>query len=377
MRAVQFRPYAHASLEVSRSFALSCKTPRAGPRVLSDTQAVTMGLQRHPKYEDVVTSAICRTAAPVRSSFHNLRSTVTSGASPHPHCSNVLPSTTMPNSTNSTLPYNPDLDPLHLYGYIPTQWICITILTLFSITTAIHVAQAVLVKPRLWWLLPTTAMCGTGEVIGWAGRLLDSKNPLNRNAFLQQIATTIIAPVFLTAAMYTILGLIIEIVGRQYSRIAPKTYLKIFVTLDVLALVVQAAGGAIASIADTDSLTNTGGHIMLAGIFLQMRPFPGRVSSADSVEGGSPSGEKWQMGTHKNGGVWLPRRLSLMILGLALSTIFVFLRTGYRTVELIGGWHGHIIRTQVFFNVLDAMPIILALYTLNVLSPVYLLRPAT
>ena len=51
-----------------------------------------------------------------------------------------------------------------------------------------------------------------------------------------------------------------------------------------------------------------------------------------------------------------------------------FHRTGYRTVELIGGWHGHILRTQIFFDVLDAMPIILALYTLNALSPAFLLR---
>ena len=51
-------------------------------------------------------------------------------------------------------------------------------------------------------------------------------------------------------------------------------------------------------------------------------------------------------------------------------------RTGYRTVELIGGWHGHIIRTQIFFNVLDAMPILLALYTLNILTPAILLQPA-
>jgi len=295
-------------------------------------------------------------------------------------------------SANTTVPYNPDTDPLAHYGYIPTEWICITILVFFSITTIAHIAQAIFIKPRLWWLLPTTAMCGVGEVLGWSGRLWSSRNSLNRSAFLMQIATTIIAPVFLTAAMYTILGLIIEIIGRKYSRIAPKTYLKIFVSLDVLALIIQAAGGAVASIATTDSATNTGGHVMLAGIFLQMftmigytalavefllrfyfqRPFVRGAS--EEVEGGAaPKSEKFNLRQLK-GGAWLSPRLSLMVLGLALSTLFVFLRTGYRTVELIGGWKGHIVRTQVFFDVLDASPIILALYTLNFLSPAFLLK---
>lgn len=46
--------------------------------------------------------------------------------------------------------------------------------------------------------------------------------------------------------------------------------LKIFVTADVFALVVQAAGGGIASSATTNSGSANGAHIMLAGIFLQM-----------------------------------------------------------------------------------------------------------
>lgn len=56
--------------------------------------------------------------------------------------------------------------------------------------------------------------------------------------------------------------------------------------------------------------------------FYLQKPFEGR----ESVEVGSPTSDKWKMGTTKSGAIWLPRRLSLMILGLALSTIFVFLR---------------------------------------------------
>ena len=111
------------------------------------------------------------------------------------------------------------------------------------------------------------------------------------------------------------------------------------------------------------------------------------------IKSGQPSSPGAPEKAWKGNGQFLSPRLSLMVLGLALSTMFVFVRsvsrllipllssltiflfrTIYRTIELIGGWHGHIIRTQVFFNVLDASPITLALYTLNILSPAWLLR---
>ncbi|KAF8579280.1 RTA1 like protein [Ramaria rubella] len=277
------------------------------------------------------------------------------------------------------------------YGYVPTLWVCITFVTLFGLTSIIHLGQAFIFKPRLYWLIPTTVMCGVGEVIGWSGRLWSSKNPENANAFLIQISTTIISPVFLTAALYTILGIIIDRVGPQYSRLRPKAYLKIFVSADVFALIVQAAGGGLASTANTLAAANTGADIMVTGIFLQMVAMlcytflaaefltrlylkrPLRVESNPEASLGSSSDEEgWKTGILSED--FLPPRISLMVLGLALSTILVFIRTFYRTVELLGGWHGRIIRTQIFFNLLDATPIVLALFTLNFLSPAFLLR---
>lgn len=44
----------------------------------------------------------------------------------------------------------------------------------------------------------------------------------------------------------------------------------IFITADVTALVIQAAGGALASIANTHEGAERGGNIMLAGIIIQL-----------------------------------------------------------------------------------------------------------
>ena len=69
----------------------------------------------------------------------------------------------------------------------------------------------------------------------------------------------------------------------------------------------------------------------------------------------------------------LSMRMRLMLLGMALMTIFIFIRSVYRTIELINGFAGTIIHTQVLFNVLDGAMIVLAMWTLNIFHPGWLL----
>lgn len=283
------------------------------------------------------------------------------------------------------------------YGYVPTEWICILFVVLFSITTLLHTIQALIYKrPKLLWILPTIVICGIAEIIGWGGRLASSHKPFDINFFLIQISTTILAPTFLTAGLYTVLGTIIKQLGSQYSRLAPQAYLIAFITADAVALIVQAVGGAKASIAFQNGHSpNPGGHVMLIGIVLQLvgilfyialatefflrfhfeRPLPGRMPTIRQEENlENPVDEASLKGTvtpspSYKGILTLPRGTLIVIAGMAVSTFFVLLRTGYRTVELSDGWTGRIITTQRYFNYLDGAPICIALFTLNVLHP--------
>ncbi|KAI0069078.1 hypothetical protein BV25DRAFT_91451 [Artomyces pyxidatus] len=65
--------------------------------------------------------------------------------------------------------------------------------------------------------------------------------------------------------------------------------------------------------------------------------------------------------------------LKLLLLGISFMTVCIFIRSVYRTVELSDGWYGKFDRTEVYFSVLDAAMIILAMFTLNVLHPGFLL----
>jgi hypothetical protein len=46
----------------------------------------------------------------------------------------------------------------------------------------------------------------------------------------------------------------------------------------------------------------------------------------------------------------LQGKLRKMVIGLCISTVVIFIRSVYRTIELADGWTGTVIRTQVYFS---------------------------
>ena len=62
-----------------------------------------------------------------------------------------------------------------------------------------------------------------------------------------------------------------------------------------------------------------------------------------------------------------------MVFGLGFSSILLLIRAIYRQAELADGWTGKIIETEWPFNVFDGGMVTLAIYTINVLHPGFLL----
>ncbi|KDQ59791.1 hypothetical protein JAAARDRAFT_127024 [Jaapia argillacea MUCL 33604] len=278
--------------------------------------------------------------------------------------------TAHPTTTAIHPPHNP-------YNYVPTEWICVLFVVLFSITTILHIAQAT--RYRFWWLFPTAVLAGFAEVIGWAGRLWSSQNATLLDPFLMQITTTIIAPTPLVAANFIILGRIIGRLGSQYSRLSPMWYMIVFCSCDLIALIVQAIGGASASMAARQyKSATTGGHIMLGGIVFQMAAITIYVACAAEFFWCFYHDRPVRKSSSQNKvsrAMAIDKNTRLMIAGLALCTVTIFIRSVYRTVELTDGWNGRIISTQVYFNVLDGGMITIAMFTLNFFHPGRLLVP--
>ncbi|KZO95039.1 RTA1-domain-containing protein [Calocera viscosa TUFC12733] len=298
------------------------------------------------------------------------------------------------------------------YGYTPTLYICGIYVALFYLSTFLHCVQAA--RSRLWWLFPTIVAGGAGEVIGWAGRLWSNSDVDNLNPFMMQCVSLLLGP----SREQAIIA--ISRLGTKYSRLSPRLYSIVFITADVVALVVQAIGGGMASVAvqsNPPGDPDQGAHIMVSGIFWQIAAMTvyiilaleffirvrldkpvrrARLAEAPPAaevaeEGKEPAKKGNQFRLH--GSTFPPElaasaaseiqqhgfgfahgsKLSLMIIALSASTLLIYMRSIYRTVELLDGWSGYIITTEVYFNVLDAMPITLAMYTMNILHPSWLL----
>ncbi|KAI4254826.1 MAG: hypothetical protein LQ352_002880 [Teloschistes flavicans] len=249
---------------------------------------------------------------------------------------------------------------LSSYGYVPWLSAGIVFCALFGVSGAAHIAQTI--YTRQWWSF-LFVLGASAEIIGWVGRTWSAECPYNNNAFLMQISTLIIAPTFFTAGIYVILGRLIQIIGPTSSPITPKMYLLIFCTCDVLSLIIQAIGGGLASVAsgEVNGDTKPGTDTMVAGIVFQLASitvfvyfffeFLKRVRSQG-----------------------LPRDLKILVLAACFSVVTIYVRSIYRTVELLQGWDGYLITHQIYFVVLDGALMVAAVGVFNIWNPGWLLN---
>ena len=160
-----------------------------------------------------------------------------------------------------------------------------------------------------------------------------------------------------------ILGRLIALKGPSSSPISPKLYLWIFCTCDVISLVVQAVGGALASNATSTPNGNTkpGTDIMVAGILFQLA----------SIGVFTVLGIMFLIRVRKVG---FERNLQLLVAATSLSVVVILVRSVYRAIELLQGWSGFLITHEPYFIVLDGAMMVVAVSIFNLLHPAWLLR---
>lgn len=176
-----------------------------------------------------------------------------------------------------------------------------------------------------------------------------------------QITTLIIAPTFFTAGIYVVLGRLIQIMGRSTSPLSAAAYLWIFCTCDIISLAIQAVGGgmaatAVAAVPPRGSKTGT--NIMVGGIVFQMASITVFVGFFAEFLRRVRSQRK-SLGT----------RIDVLIGATAFSCIMIYMRSIYRTIELLQGWNGYLITHEPFFIGLDAVLMLLAVSVFNFIHP--------
>ena len=262
------------------------------------------------------------------------------------------------------------------YFYRPSLALNGFLLAAFALSLVVHIGQGI--RYRTWTFLIAMGFGGLGEVIGYIGRIMSHNNPWNEDAFLTQIVCLTIAPAFFAAAIYLCLSRIVTIYGAGISRMPPVYYTRLFIACDFVSLVLQAAGGGIAS-SSTKEASNEppelGTHIMLAGVAFQVFTLSLFISMCAEF-----AFRVWRAREdHLDARFAVVRRSSRFKVFLALlaaSTVFILIRSIFRLIEMAQGWSGALAQNQTLFFVLEGVMVLLAVMVLNVWHPGMAMREA-
>lgn len=190
------------------------------------------------------------------------------------------------------------------------------------------------------------------------------------NAFTIQICCLIISPAFISAGIYLTLKHIVINFGESWSRLKPAWYTRIFIAGDIFSLVLQGAGGGIASTADSgSSLQDVGTNMMIAGVVFQVviLLFFGYFLVEYTVRTYRRRDQLSQSALalfHKTS-----FRLFMGAIIVAFFTIFV--RCIYRVPELALGWRSELMRNEPEFIALEGVMIVIAVLVLTIFHPGY------
>ncbi|KAF2453975.1 RTA1 like protein-domain-containing protein [Lineolata rhizophorae] len=261
------------------------------------------------------------------------------------------------------------------WGYLPSLAANGLFIGLFGLSLLLYVGQAVAAKRFLGFSI--AMICGDIlEVLGYIGRIMAHDEPFKEDPFLLQIVTLTIGPAFFAAGIYFCLSRIVSTISPAASRIPPAWYPRIFIPCDVISLLLQAAGGGLASArTHANEDPSVGNDIMIAGLAFQVITLFCFICL--SVDFGLRA---WRKVRAAGAGAVLAQeahlvrlrhsaRFRLFLAALAFATLCIFTRCVYRVAELSDGWNGRLIKTQSFFIGLEGAVVGAAVLALNACHP--------
>ena len=180
----------------------------------------------------------------------------------------------------------------HLYAYTPSLAAAVIFTILFALATALHAYQ--LIKTRAWYLIPIVigGLCTwtslpylprnapltnqklAVEWIGFIGRAISSQqgHDWTIGPYIMQSLLLLTAPLFFAASIYMSLARIAQGIGAEdRCIISPRWLTRIFVTGDVLSLLVVFGGERAKSLPRRCVRPSSWVDIVMADIFPRRR----------------------------------------------------------------------------------------------------------
>lgn len=244
--------------------------------------------------------------------------------------------------------------------YTPTLALNILAIVTFALCLLLHTIRLYL--HRLWAFSSLLLVTTLFEIVGYVFRLQSSPppvgNPYKVINFVIQYFFIVVAPVFLSAAIYTTLTSLIDALGQSLSPfgLSKRIILWFFITSDVIATITQVAGAALIGVAESnDKSPDKANNILLAGLVYQVFTFLlflvllfAFLSKARKAATSTGAGGLMQFSS-----------------AIVVSSLLVYLRTIFRLAETAEGVGGYASTHEAFFGALEFAPIVLAILILG------------
>ncbi|KAI5966391.1 RSB1 [Candida pseudojiufengensis] len=297
----------------------------------------------------------------------------------------------------------------NIYGYYLNKPANIVFLSVFSILMLYFCLM--IIRSR-YWAFNVTFCCGYAlQFIGFLGRVLSFSNYSSLPYFLMNNVCLTISSAFIMAGIYFIFGQMVIIHDRKFSILPPLFYSYFFITIDILSILIQATGGAVASMnANNHSNSKVGDNIMIGGIVCQIAAMtlfiifwlefinrlyfkkfnnePSTITEKYSLRKRSISNffkllfNVKSVKTYKS--VYLESLYNskyatirshtlfpYMPLAMTVAVIVIYIRCVYRVVELIEGYGGYLMTHEIYLLILDATMIAIAGFIFFPFHPVW------
>ena len=249
------------------------------------------------------------------------------------------------------------------WEYCPLLPAALAACAAFCLAVIAHLFLAIRYRKPFCWVI---IMATIWEAGGFGIRTYATDHQLSTSAFNGQQIITLLAPLWVNAFMYMVLGRLIDFfvpektIGGVYSH----HIALIFVWTDVITFIIQLAGAVMVSIPDSPHANNVGKSVYMGGVGLQQASILLFLVLAILFHHHLGSTFRLSRDT-----AWQPVLLSIY----AVATL-ITIRTVYRLVEFSAGLNGTIPRHEWFMYVFDTLPMFCAISILGVCHPGRVLR---
>ncbi|SCN68108.1 related to RTA1-involved in 7-aminocholesterol resistance [Fusarium fujikuroi] len=252
------------------------------------------------------------------------------------------------------------------WNYYPSFAAAVVFALLFAALTGVHIWQAAQYKKTWCWVI---IMAGIWETMAFTFRAISTKHQQSTGVLLTFNIFILLAPIWVNAYAYMTLGRMVYyfIPSQSLLRMPAATLAAIFVGLDILSFIVQLIGGSMSGPGSPPDEQMKAVHIYMGGIGLQEFFIVIFVVLCFLFQKKMYTIERQHQGIK----AFVTSDWGMLLCTLYFSLTMISVRIIYRLIEFSGGMgqDNALVTHEVYFYILEAAPMFLALLAFNVVHP--------